>query len=196
MRKRRETANRLSSFPTDESSTRPRSISPPSKYLQTFAFLFDTFFYPLFHPPVDGIAARFITVVHVATETNSLAWMERGWKEGEKKEKNTWEERRREMEDGGEEGREFVPRLSGDNLQNCLARTARHRAIPLVVLSADDPRMIIVPRTGTRYVALPSSLSPGEYTPPPVCKEQWDERAAARGFANEHAPTSIHAPNI
>lgn len=100
----------------------------------------------------------------------------------------------REVEDGGEQGREFVPRLSGDNLQNCLARTARHRAIPLVVLSADDPRMIIVPRTGTRYVALPSPSSPPVNTRRPRCAKNNgpSEQQLADLPTNTRQPPSTH----
>lgn len=167
-----------------------QSISPLSKYLQTFAFLFDTFFYPLFHPPVDG------TRPALSPRCTSLRRqiLSRGWKEGGGGEEKRGEHVGREVEDGGEQGREFVPRLSGDNLQNCLARTARHRAIPLVVLSADDPRMIIVPRTGTRYVALPSPSSPPVNTRRPRCAKNNgpSEQQLADLPTNTRQPPSTH----
>lgn len=73
-----------------------------------------SFFYPLLHPPwLMERGPLYHPGARRIPGTNSLAWMERegGEKRGERVAKK--------VEDG--EGGEFVPRLSGDNLQNCLA---------------------------------------------------------------------------
>lgn len=130
--------------------------------------LFPSFilFHFILHRSVERGWPRFTTSPR---RTNSLAWKER---------------RGKKRRGGGEQGREFVPRLSGDNLQNCLARTA-------LFLPADDPRMIIVPRTGTRYVALPLPLPFGEYT-----QRTMERTSSQLADLPTNTRQPVHAPNI
>lgn len=124
-----------------------------------------------------------------------LAWEEKRGKSGDTRSEKCREKMAKRSMVGnttGEHGREreFDPRLPGDNLQNCLARTARFCATN-ASFSADDPRMIIVPR---RYVPRLCPLSMTRNRDTPTLPEGTTKRRESRGFLANVPP--IVAPNI